>query len=137
MGEIHRELLFLVQKVTKAYRNTQKFFFHNTFEKGQILKKIWICLNQKIYQTSKFGGDINKNFFLLKVSHKQLNYVFRLFWGFLGEIHWELPFLVKKVTILERRTKILRKFVSLNMFEKSKILTKIWICLNKFFWSNR
>ena len=35
-----------------------------------------------------------------------------------GEIHRELRFLVKKVTISERSTEKLRKFVFLNMFEK-------------------
>ncbi len=29
----------------KEHRNTQKFVFLNIFEKGQIVRKIWICLN--------------------------------------------------------------------------------------------
>ena len=37
------------------------------------------------------------------------------------------------MTILERITEILRKFVFLNKFEKGKVLRKIWICLNNFF----
>ena len=43
----------------------------------------------------------------------------------------------KKKTISERRTEILRKFVFLNMFEKGKIMRKIWICLNNLFWSKQ
>ena len=46
--EIHRELLFLVQKVAITERSTEilrKFVFLNMFEKWQILRKIWICLN--------------------------------------------------------------------------------------------
>ena len=61
-----------------------------------------------------------------------LNYTFLLFWSILGEIHRELLFLVKKVTISETSTEILRKVVFLNNFEKVQILRKIWICLNLF-----
>ena len=67
------------------------------------------------------------------MSHKQLNYAFRLFLNFFGEIHWELPFLVKKVTISERKTHILTKFIFLNIFGNGQILTKIWMCLNNSF----
>ena len=34
-------------------------------------------------------------------------------------------------------TEILSQLVFLNMFEKGKILRKIWICLNNFFLSNQ
>ena len=46
-GEIHRELLFLVIKGAISERNIEilRNFFFNKFEKGQILRKIWICLN--------------------------------------------------------------------------------------------
>ena len=47
-GEIHRELLFFVQKEAISERSTEKirkFVFLNMFEMGQILRKIWICLN--------------------------------------------------------------------------------------------
>ncbi len=63
--------------------------------------------------------------------------LFFLFWSIFGEIYRELLFLVKKETISERSTEILRKFVLFNMFEKEKILMKIWICLNNSFWSNQ
>ena len=82
----------------KEHWNTQKFFFLNKFEKGQILTKIWICLNNFFYQTSKRWQILIKNVFLLKVSHIQLNYAFLLFWSIFVEIHRELLFLVKKVT---------------------------------------
>ena len=45
----------------------------------------------------------------------------------------ELLFLFQKVTLSEKSTEILRKFVFLNKFEKGQILRKIWICLNNFF----
>ena len=46
-GKIYRELLFLVQKVTISEKSTEikKNCVFNKFEKGQILRKIWICLN--------------------------------------------------------------------------------------------
>ena len=37
------------------------------------------------------------------------------------------------MTISERSTEILKKFVFLNKFEKEQIMMKIWICLNKSF----
>ena len=67
------------------------------------------------------------------MSHIQLNYAFLLFWSIFGKIHWKLLFLVQKVTISERSTELLRKFVFLNKFEKKQILRKIWICLHKSF----
>ena len=41
-------------------------------------------------------------------------------------MHRKLLFLVKKVTISERRSEILRKFVFPNKFEKENIQKKIW-----------
>ena len=78
-----------------------------------------------------------KTVFPPKVSNIQLNYALLLFWSILEEIHRELLFLDQKVTISERRTEILTKFVFLNMFENGQILRKIWICLNNSFWSNQ
>ena len=43
-----------------------------------------------------------------------------LFRSIFGEIHRELFFLDTKMTITETRTEIVRKFVFLTMFEKSK-----------------
>ena len=48
LGEIQREALFLVKKGAISERRTEtlrKFVFLNMFVKGQILRKIWICLN--------------------------------------------------------------------------------------------
>ena len=49
------------------------------------------------------------------------------------EIHREHLFMVKKMSISERSTIILRKFVFLDIFEKGQILRIIWICLNNCF----
>ena len=54
--------------------------------------------------------------------------LFCFFCSILGEIQRELLFLVRKVTITETSTEIFRKLVVLTMFEKGKILGKIWIC---------
>ena len=98
----------------------RKVVFLNIFEKGKILRKIWICLNKFFDQTSKRGEILTKTVFFAKVSLVQLNYAFLLFEAFFGEIHREVLYLVKKVTISERSTEILRNFVFLNMFEKGK-----------------
>ena len=39
----------------------------------------------------------------------------------------------QKMTISERSTEILRKFVFLNKFEKGQTKMNIWICLNNCF----
>ena len=52
------------------------------------------------------------------MSHIDLNYAFVLFLSIFGEIHRKILFLVKKVTISERSSELLRKFVFLNKFEK-------------------
>ena len=47
--EIHRELFFLVIKVTiveTSIEKLRKFVFLTMFEKRQILRKIWICLSK-------------------------------------------------------------------------------------------
>ena len=111
----------------------RKFVILYMFEKGQILRKNRICLKNCFDQTSKRGQILTKTLFLPKVSHIQLYFDFLLFWSIFGEIHRELLFFVQKLN----STDILRKFVILNMFEKGQNLRKIWICLNKCFWSNK
>ena len=107
--------------------------FFSTIWKGEFLWKNWIRLNNSFFQTSKRGHILTQSVFVLKVSHIQLNSAFVLFWRIFGEIHWKLLFLVKKVTISERSSEILRKFVFLKKFENGQIFRKIWICLNNFF----
>ncbi len=48
-GGNSQRLLFIVKKVAITERNIEtnrKFVFLNIFEKLQILRKIWICLNK-------------------------------------------------------------------------------------------
>ena len=137
-GKIHRDLFFLDKKVTISETSTEKlrnFFFLPFLIRG----KSWGNLDLfKLLFWSKLLKriNINKTFFLHKVSHILLNYAFLLFWSTFGEILRELFYLDIKVTISEPRTEILRKFVFLTFFENGHILRKIWICLNNCFWPN-
>ena len=121
LGEIHRELFFLVKKVTTSERSTEKlriFFSLPCLKRGKSWGKFGFVLTNVFDQTSKRGLILTKTVFLHKVSHILLNYGFLLFWSNLGEIHRELFFLDTKVTISERSTEKLRKFVFLTKFER-------------------
>ena len=61
------------------------------------------------------------------MSHLQIKFAFRLFWSILGEIHWKFLFLNIKLTLSERSSDVIGKFVFLNKLEKGKIHRKIWI----------
>ena len=64
--EIHWNVFFLVKKVIIYERSTEilrKFVFLNKFEKRQIQRKIWICLNNFLEQTSRRGQIFKKNSF--------------------------------------------------------------------------
>ncbi len=63
-------------------------------------------------------GNIKNLGFLLNVSHIQRNYAFLFFCSILGKIHRELLFLGKKVSISERSTELLRKFVFLTFLKR-------------------
>ena len=98
--------------------NSPKVWFSNHVWKGQILRNIWICLNN--FFLIKQVGILTKTVFLHKVSHILLNYVFLLFWSSFGEIHSKLLFLEIKVTTSETSTEIVRMFVFLTMYERGK-----------------
>ena len=83
------------------------------------------------------GEILPKTCFSPQIEPLELYYAFLLFRSIFGEIHREPLFLVQKVTISEKSTEILRKFVSLYKFEMGKILMKIFIGLNNFFCSNQ
>ena len=70
------------------------------------------------------------------MSHIQLNYALLLFWSIFWLIHWKILFFVKKVT-LRKKHRNTQKVFFLNKCEKGQILRKIWISLNKFFWSKQ
>ena len=95
--------------------------------------KIRICCKQHFFVQSSKTEKKKKNAFLLKMSYIQLNYASLLFWSFFGGIHWKLLFAVKKLTISELSTEILRKFVFLKKFEKEQIQMKIRICCKQPF----
>ena len=78
---------------------TQKVCFSYHFWKGQIMRKIWICLNKCFRTNQKNGININKTVFLPKVGHILLNCAFLLFWIIFGEIHREILCLVKSYSL--------------------------------------
>ena len=87
-GEIHRELLFLDIKVTIAETSAEifkKFVFLTMFEKGQILRKIWISLNICFWSNQLNGKNINKTFFFPQsephTAKLCLSVVLKHFWG--------------------------------------------------------
>ena len=47
----------------KSIEQSESSFFFNKFEKVQILRKIWICLNNCFDQTSKMGEILTKTYF--------------------------------------------------------------------------
>ena len=135
LGEIHWKILLLVKKVTISERSTEilrKFVFLNKFEKGQILRKIWIFLNNFFWSNQLRGQLLTKTVFLLKISHIQLNYAFLLFWSIFGEFHRNILFLVKK-KFWERSSEVIRKLVFVKKFENEQILRKIRICCKQPF----
>ena len=70
------KILFLGRKrdyLRKKMKNTQKWYFFNKSEKGQILRKILILNGTTFFgQTSETGQILTKTVFLLKISHIQL-----------------------------------------------------------------
>ena len=69
----------------KGHRNTQKVHFFNKFEKGKILRKIWICLNKCFWSNQWNGGNINKNCFSPQsephTAKLYFFFVLKHFWG--------------------------------------------------------
>ena len=92
-----RNSLF-IQKMAISERRSEihkRFVFLNMFEKGKILRKIWICLNNCFWQTSKSGQILTNTVFLSTFSHIQLNYAFLFFWNILWDIHRHFSFYSK------------------------------------------
>ena len=77
--------------------------------------------------------NITKKYFSSQCEPHRAKLCFSVVFKNFLEIHRELLFLVRKVTISEKNTEIFRKFVFYYMFEKGQILRKIWICLNNYF----
>ena len=74
----------------------RQFVFLNKFEKGQILRIIWICLKTFFDQTSERVQILTNSVFLLKMSHIQLNYAFLLFLSIFGKFTENFSILSKK-----------------------------------------
>ena len=67
----------------RAQKNSESLFFLTSLKRGQILRKIWICLNQLILIKPLKGEQILTKtcFSPVKVNHILLNYAFLLFWS--------------------------------------------------------
>ena len=78
----------------KKLRIAQKvIFFQQVWNMVDPEEKWWFDENNLFfYPTSEMGQITQKSVFLLEVSHIQLNYTFLVFWRFLIEIDWKLPF---------------------------------------------
>ena len=110
----------------KKLRNTQKdYFSQEVWKKRKAIEKFGFGVTNVFVQSSKMGQLLTKTVNIHKMSHIQLNCAFLLFRSVIGLIHSKHLFLVQKVSISERSTKTLRKFVFLNKFEKRQILSKI------------
>ncbi len=76
-AEIDWKLLFLGKKrdyLRKKLGNTHNFFFLNKFEKGANPEKFFNLIETTFFgQTSKMGQILTITFFILKMSHVQLN----------------------------------------------------------------
>ena len=122
-GEIIRELFFLDIKLTiseKSTKRLRKFVFLTMFERGKILRLIWICLNNRFLINQWKGININKNGFSPQSGPHSAKLCLSVFLSILGYINRELFFLDIKGTLSETWNKTLRKFVFLTMFEGGK-----------------
>ena len=121
-GNSQRTFLFS-PKNNYLRKNTEllrKFVFLNMFEKGQILRKIWICFKTLFDQTSKMEKMFKKNCYSPQCEPHTDKLCFSVVLKrFGGNYHRELLFIVKKVAISERRPEILRMLFFF-MFEKGK-----------------
>ena len=121
--DIHRELFFLDIKVTIAETSTEilwKFVYLTMFEKGQILRKIWICLNNPFWTNQLLKININKKKFSPQSEPHTAKLCLSVVLRILGEIQRELFFLDIKVTISETSTEIRRNYVFLTLFDRGK-----------------
>ena len=107
------------------------------FEKGQILRKIWICLNNCFWSNQLKGTNINKNGFSPQNKPHTAKLCFSVVLKYFRANSLKTSLFSQKLTISERNTEIIRKFVFHNKFEKGQTKRKIWICLNNCFWTNQ
>ena len=124
--EIHRELLFLVKKWLSEKRTEilRTLVFLNIFEKAQIQRKIWICLNNSFWSDQYKGTNINKNCFSPQSEPHSAKLCFSVVLKHFRGNSQRTSLLSPKSPISEKSTEILRKVVFLNMFEKGQILRK-------------
>ncbi len=79
------------------------------------------------------GGILTKTCFSPQSEPRIAKLCFSVVLKHLGGNSQKILFLVQKVTISEKSSEILRKFVLLIKFEKGQNLRNIWVCLNNCF----
>ena len=99
------------------------------FEKGKILRKIWICLNNYFDQTSQMVEILTKTSFSPQSEPHTAELYFSVFLKEFLENPQRTSLFSQKLAILEMSKEKLRKLCFFNIFENGKILIKIWISL--------
>ena len=88
------------------------------FGKGQILRKIWICLNKD--QTSKMGEILTKTCFSPKSQSYTAKLCFSLVLTHFGGNSLRTSLFNEKVILSEKSTEIPRIFFFFTCFERGK-----------------
>ena len=133
--EIQWKILFLVQKMAISERISdilRTFLFLNKIGKVQILRKIRICFKHPFCSSSKIG-QIKKQLFSPQNEPHRFKLCVCVFFLPFGGNSLKMSLFSQKMTISEKRSEILRRFVFLNKFEKGKIQRKIRICYKQPF----
>ena len=139
LGEIHIEVLFLVQKGTISEKRTEilgKYVFLTSLKRGKFWGKFGFVWTTLFDQTSKMQEILTKTCFSPQcVPHTdKLSFSVTLehFWGNSQRTSRFSP----KSDYLRKEHRNTQEFF-FNKFEKRQIQRKIWICLNNFFCSNQ
>ena len=118
-GEFHTELFFLNIRVTisETSNDILRIFFFLPCLKGENPEENFDLFEKCCWSNQWKETNINKNCFSPKSEPHTVKLYLPVVLKHFGEIHQELFFLVKNVTISETSTEILRKFVFHRMFE--------------------
>ena len=88
--------------------------------------------------TSETGQILSKMFFLLKISHTQINYAFQVFWSIFTEIDWK-PFgeRSRKWQSQNKLSITLKLIFSQRAWKGENPVERFWFDRNNFYWSNQ
>ncbi len=91
------------------------------------MRKIWICLKTVFDQTSKRGQILTKICFSPQNEPHTAKLCFAVVLKRFGVNSLKTSLFSQKMTLSERSSEILGKFLFLNKLEKGQIQRKIWI----------